>query len=386
MAGWRILLLNTQMEAGGAQKASLELARGLRSLGHQVIVATFYDKGYYVHEFSERYSVQIIDLQMKKPGSPIAQARHVLHGLSDLRQVLVNEEINILQAFDFYSNALGPLVAHRSDVDICVTSQRSASRGAKKWLRVLIRIITNSRLVDMMTAVSGYARIESMEEGIKPEKLVTIYNGVDVERFNISLSPSEERTLRHEIGVTESTPIVSCVARLYPVKGHKYLVDAISTVVDRMPAVHFLFIGDGPLRDSLEVQINEAGLSEVVHLLGARSDVPKLLAISELHVLASLWEGLPNALLEAMAARLPVVSTDVGGCSEVVVNGKTGILVPPSNAASLANAILTLLEDNALAKQLGNAGQLRVREHFSWSQNLEGYVKLYSGLLAEHSR
>ena len=215
---------------------------------------------------------------------------------------------------------------------------------------------------------------------------MTIYNGVDVERFNISLSPSEERTLRHEIGVTESTPIVSCVARLYPVKGHKYLIDAISTVVDRMPAVHFLFIGDGPLRDSLEVQINEAGLSEVVHLLGARSDVPQLLAISELHVLASLWEGLPNALLEAMAARLPVVSTDVGGCSEVVVNGKTGILVPPSNAASLANAILTLLEDNALAKQLGNAGQLRVREHFSWSQNLEGYVKLYSGLLAEPGR
>lgn len=383
MSKWRILLLNTQMEAGGAQKAALELGRGLESLGHEVTVATLYDKGSYVEEFSVRYGLRIVDLQMKPPGGFITKVSHFVEGLVQLRNLLRSEQIDILQTFDFYSNAIGPLVARTANVPVCVTSQRSSSRGAKKWLRILDRAITNSQLVQMMTAVSEDTRLESIDkEGIHPRKIVTIPNGVNLKRFAVNLSRQEYDSLYKDIGVDESAIIVTTVARLYPVKGHKYLLEAIPSILTVMSNVHFLFIGEGPLMKQLEQDVSRAGLSNNVHLLGARSDIPQILTISHLFVLPSLWEGLPNAILEAMAAGLPVVSTDVNGCTEVVEDEETGLLVPPANPGRMTDAILSILQDEAKATSFGIAGRDRARREFSQDKNLSNYVNLYSDLLA----
>ncbi len=378
----RILLLNTQMEAAGAQRASIELARGLKQLGHEVTMATLYDKADYVREFSESYGLNIIDLQMKATGGPIKKVRHFVQGLLRLRGVLLNREIEILQTFDFYSNALGPLAARSARVPICVTSQRNSSRGGKKWLRSFARAITNSEWVQMMTAVSEHTRLESItEEGIRPEKIMTIYNGIAVERFEVELSPTEELELRQSLGVDETAVIVTTVARLHPQKGHTYLLQAIKPVTETMPNVRFLFIGEGALQAEIEHKIKEAGLSPFVLLPGVRTDIPQILSISDLFVLPSLWEGLPNALLEAMAAGLPVVSTNVDGCSELVVEGVTGLLVPPASPQPLADAILHVLRNSDLASQFGRAGKARAQQTFSRERNLSSYVDLYASLL-----
>ncbi len=384
MDSWRILLLNTQMEAGGAQKASLELAKGLKEMGHDVSVATLYDKADYVREFSNRYGLRIVDLHMKTEGGFTANTRHFLKGFFQLRRVLLEEKIDILQTFDFYSNAVGPLAARSAHIPVCVTSQRNSSRGAKRWLRTLIRFITNSRLVQMMTAVSEQTRGESVDDGgIHPDKVITIYNGIDVQRFALQISEQERSALLREIGIAEPAIVVTTVARLHPQKGHHYLLQAVPAVLKALPDAHFLFVGEGPLDSQIKEEISEAGLTANIHLVGARSDIPQLLAISQLFVLPSLWEGLPNVLLEAMAAGLPVVSTDVDGCAEVVVNGETGLLVSPASIDQLAEAIVRILGDELLATRFGAAGRERAELSFSQEKNLSSYVSLYSSLLSQ---
>lgn len=381
----KILLLNTQMEAAGAQKALLSLARGLEDRRNQITVVTMYDKGGFVSKFNQRYSLDIVDLQMKRPGvaNPIQKLGFALGGLVRLYRLMKSERFDVVQTFSHYSNIIGPLLAWLAGVPIRVSSQRMSLRGAPRWLLLLDRLVANSALVHKMTAVSeGTRQFALKEQKINPDKVVTIYNGVNVHRYNLNLSSVQAAQLRRSIGIEEGAPVVITVARLHPQKGHKYLLEAIPNVRLAIPDVHFLFVGAGELEGDLRAQIQEMGLDECVHLLGVRQDIPELLSLSDLFVLPSLWEGLPNAVLEAMAAELPVVATDVDGSPELVVHGKTGLLVPPSNSQTLTSAIIELLCDRNLLVEMGEAAKKRAAEYFSVEKNITDYLELYDYLLS----
>jgi glycosyltransferase involved in cell wall biosynthesis len=149
-----------------------------------------------------------------------------------------------------------------------------------------------------------------------------------------------------------------------------------------MPDVRFLIIGDGGLKKQLMDLSSNLGVSKNVMFLGFRSDIPELLSVMDVLVLASLREGFSNAILEAMAAMKPVVATNVGGNPEVIIDGVTGLIVPPKDPHSMAQAILNLLQNEDLAQQMGEAGRRRVENHFTIDVITQKYIQLYDSLLA----
>jgi len=207
------------------------------------------------------------------------------------------------------------------------------------------------------------------------EQVRTIYYGVDLQVFR----PGSRPELRREWFGRDDVLVFGTVARLTVQKGHTYLLDAIPQILNHLPQARFVFVGDGPLRESLQNKANHLGVASAVKFLGSRSDVPELLHGFDVFVLPSLWEGLPNVVLEAMATGLPVVATAVEGTVEAVVNGETGILVPAKKPEPLAEAIVRMGKNEKLRAQMGNASRKRVEQHFS----LEGQVRAFEALYEE---
>jgi glycosyltransferase involved in cell wall biosynthesis len=221
---------------------------------------------------------------------------------------------------------------------------------------------------------------ESMVRFIGPiqDQITVICNGVDVRRYEQEV---DTHAVRQRLRLDTRARLIATVGTLKEQKGHCYLIDAAQEVVRQRADWHFLLIGDGRLRDGLHAQVRELDLSENVHFLGNRQDVPELLAASDLFVLPSLWEGLPMALIEAMAASKAVVATAVSGTVQVVVPNETGLLVPPGDAKLLAQAIEQLLTNPMQTRVMGAAGKRRVEEEFSAQRQAADHLALYRRLL-----
>lgn len=205
----------------------------------------------------------------------------------------------------------------------------------------------------------------------------TIYNGVDLDKFGKTCNGS----LRRQLNLSPDQIILTCVGRLVPVKGHELLLRALSEITPTLPC-QLLMVGEGPERPNLERMIYQLNLADRVQLLGLRTDIPDLLGISDCFVLSSHSEGLSCSIIEAMASRLPVVATDVGGNYELVQNGLTGYLVPPDNPLALADKLENLLISQGRRRNMGEAGRKRVEDHFSLAQMTQNYVELYKESLA----
>jgi len=385
MSKLKILLLNTQMEAAGAQKAMLTLARGLQQRGHAVTVVTMYDKADYVPLFKQKYGVNIIDLGMKSPTDTSTFQKTVctLKGLGQLWQLIRRERFDVVQTFTHYSNIIGPIIAWLAGIKIRISSQRNSLVKYPPWFLWLDRVIANSFLVQRMIAVSEDTRKFSIsEQGIAASKLVTIYNSVNTERFqSVELSLEDKDALRYTLSGAHNTKIVLTIAKLHPQKGHRYLIQSIPGILKEFSEVHFLFAGEGELCQELTLMTQQLGVVDVVSFLGVRQDIPQLLSVSDIFVLPSLWEGMPNAVLEAMAVGTPVITTNVGGCPEIIRDGETGILIPSENSDALAQAIIRLLGDAPLRQQLSQAAQHWVVEHFSEEKNISAFEQLYQSLI-----
>jgi glycosyltransferase involved in cell wall biosynthesis len=211
--------------------------------------------------------------------------------------------------------------------------------------------------------------------GLPPSKLNVVYNGIALSAFDRPMNAS----LRAAITGHKQQPLVLTVTRLEPQKGLNFLIDA----AELLPEVTFVIAGDGSSRRVLEEKVCARGLEGRVIFLGHRSDIPDLLAACDLFVFPSLYEGLPLAPLEAMAAGKPVIATRVGGTDEAVLHGKTGLLIPPADPRALADAIRTLLDNPALAQELAAAGRARVANQFSVQNMMEHVTAIYEDLLAQ---
>lgn len=197
--------------------------------------------------------------------------------------------------------------------------------------------------------------------GLKKNRIRVIYNGINLGRFETS---GRSNDLRHQLGISPETRLVTTIARLAEVKGHRFLIEAAASLKDRFPRVHYLFVGDGPLRQELEEQADRLGLSGHVIFTGFRDDIPDILCASDIIVLPSLAEGMPLSVLEAMVSGKPIIATDVGSNREVL-DAKIGCIVPPSDAKQLALALDALLSvSNAELSAMGKvARQFAVAHH-----------------------
>jgi sugar transferase (PEP-CTERM/EpsH1 system associated) len=241
--------------------------------------------------------------------------------------------------------------------------------------KVRLRLRLLSRLCRAVTGVNEETSSFLREEiGISPKKVHTIVNGIDLKRF-ATCKPD-----RKALGFAEDDRVVGVVARLVPVKDHATLLQAFHMVAARLPLTKLLIIGDGPERPGLESMVENLGLHGVVRFLGARHDVPELIASLDVAVLSSKEEGLPLCILEALASGKPVVATRVGGIPSVVLKGETGILVPAGDPEALSSALLSMLSDADHAKQLGQNGRKLVERRYDLQKSLNDYYSLYKKL------
>jgi len=175
------------------------------------------------------------------------------------------------------------------------------------------------------------------------------------------------------------------IGSLGPEKGHQYFIQAARRVIEAVKSVKFLIVGDGPLRRNLELKTTELDLTDNISFTGVRNDVPEILSLADIFIIASIEEGLPMVLLEAMASRKPIVATHVGAIPKVIENGLNGLLVPPHNVEELAGAIKALLFDEKKAQELAYNGYETVEKFYSSQNMCNNYMKLYHELVPEQA-
>jgi len=249
-----------------------------------------------------------------------------------------------------------------------VVNTRHGQRfGQSPWDRRQFRWV--SLLADRVIAVSDdAARLTINDDGLPARKVARIWNGIDTVRFAFR-------------GPTPR-PIAISVARLSPEKDFPTLLRSVPEIVVCVPDFHLRIVGDGPERSKLETLIRDLHIELYVELLGERNDVPELLAHAGFFVTSSLTEGISLTLLEAIAIGLPIVATNVGGNPEIVQDGFTGRLVPPSDPKALAFAISLFCQHKNRWPDLGRAGRRRVLEHFDIRQMLRNYEAMYSDFVS----
>jgi len=236
------------------------------------------------------------------------------------------------------------------------------------------------RQVDCFIAASEAIRRILLADGVPPDRVVTVHEGIDVDHV-VAARPVN---VHEAFWLPHHAPVVGNVAALVPHKGQRYLIDAAHLVVQEVPDARFVILGEGELREHLEKQVHDYHLDKHVLLPGFRTDVLGCIKGFDLFVLSSVTEGLGTSLLDAMACHRAIVATTAGGIPEIVEDGVTGVLTPPRDAAALAGGIVRLLRDHALRARMGVAGSARVRERFTVERMVAGTAEVYAHLAGRH--
>jgi len=372
----RILFLIDNLRPGGAQKALLAIVRALRAAQADPRVWCLGGSSEFENEF-RALGVPVLG----KPRSALA----TLWAPAALLRYLRRERIELLQTFLFHSDVAGRVVGRLARIGggkrrlVIVSSVRASNVRNRAWQFRLAR--WTAPLADAFTAVSRRTlEFASQHEGVAVERATVIPNGIDPAEWEAA-PDARRKAQREELGLQPGDFVVCTVGRLHEQKGLEFLLPAARTVAEQVPNAVFLIAGYGPLRERLEAKAKGLGLESRVRFLGYRRDVANLLAASDIFALPSLWEGMSNAILEAMAAAKPVVATAVDGAVEQVEDGVTGLLVPPGDAKALAGAILELARDPRKAQEMGTKGREKVRREFTLDRMTEAYFELYRTLL-----
>lgn len=292
-----------------------------------------------------------------------------------LIKIIRKERPHILHTFMFTSNTWGRIAGIICRIPVIIASERSADLW-KKWYHIMIdrflfnftdRIVCNSEEIKKIYL----ERLKGNEN-----KFVVIYNGLEIERYE-GLFENEE--IKKGFGIKEEK-IVITGGRLSFEKNLETFLFAAKKVKDRYERVKFLIIGEGREKDKLLKMTKELNLENDVIFTGYREDLPELIKISEIVVLTSLWEGMPNLILEGMICKKPVICTKFGGAKEIIKDGENGFLVEPKNVEDIAHKILFLLKNGETARDMGEKGYKFVKERFSLEKMVESYEKLYENL------
>ena len=292
---------------------------------------------------------------------------------------LRNERVQIVHAHDMYSNIFTMVWAKVARTTVVIASRRWWHSLPNRKLRIGNRAAF--RLAGAVLANSPQVARSVQETTNLPEGRVwTVTNFADDAAF-IPLSIEARTRFRRAWNVADGALVVGCVARLVPVKDHSTLVEAFRSVRTNDPAVHLVLVGDGECRAALEAQVDRLGLSSAVTFTGELRGSENYHRTFDISVLASLSEGFPNTIVEAMAAGVPVVATAVGGNIDAVIDGTTGLLVPPKSVPTMASALLQLVGSASLREAYGAAGRERASTLYRSASALEALQSMYDVLL-----
>ena len=375
----RILQLINSFHSGGSERQALQLTRLLRASNrYQVHLACLDRSGVLSTELD---SLGLSDI-LEFPITSFYDANCLLQ-LRRFARYLKQMGIALVHSHDFYTNIFGMAAARWANIPARVASRRETSSAMRSAAQRVVERCSY-RMANAVLANCKSVAAEIAGDRIASSKVVVVHNGLDLQRFP-NHSTMDRKSIAESLGISlgSSRRLVTLVANLRSeVKDHPTFLEAALQVRATVPDAGFVLAGEGELANSIQRLAEQLGLGADVSFIGRCDRIPELLAASEVCVLTSKAEGFPNVILEYMASSRPVVTTDVGGVSEAVIDGKTGFVVPVGNAPILAARVLYLLRNPVAATQMGELGRLRVEENFSISAQLEKIERLYDGLLA----
>ena len=359
-----ILQMVNGLAIGGGELKLLELVQHLSKDKYNITICSVGQGGPLKDNFeSLGFKVYVLEKKHKYDFSQVLK----------VAKLMKKEKIDLVQTTLFYADVIGAYAAKLAKVPIVISWE--AVTQPYKYKHLLAYNLA-ARKINVIVAVSNAIRRQVINERkVKADNVITIRYGVDLNKFSIKSSSNGVK--RSDIGVDKDDIVLGTVARFTEQKGHAYLIDAAVRIINSFPSAKFVFVGDGPLRGDLEYQIDKLGIKEHFKLLGFRNDIKELLNIFDIFILPSLYEGLPNVVLEAMACYKPVIATAVDGTVEAVVDDVTGLLVPPKNAEILTRKVCYLLKNKHRIAAMGKAGRKRVEHIFTLQKQVREFEELY---------
>jgi len=356
-----------QVDAGrewrGGQRQSLLLAREIQKKGYPLIFVV--QPGSPLHKRAVEQNLPVVPVRFRNEMDILAALR--------LTWVMRRKKCALVHFHDAHSLATGSYAASWAKVPLRFISRRvdfplnKNSLSQRKYRKD----------VDSIIAVSEGVKNVLLEGGIPERSIEVVPDGVDFSPFEVK---KRSDYLRRELSFAPDDYLVGIVAHLADHKGHKYLIEATRILKEKAPKIKVIIVGEGPLMMDLTQQAKEIQVEDMVFFLGFREDVPQILASLDLFVLSSYLEGMGSSIMDAMAHRLPVVASRVGGIPEVVIHGKTGVLVPPRKPSALAEAILTFYNDHSMAELYGQRGYEVVHKKFSAESMAGKIIAIYERL------
>jgi glycosyltransferase involved in cell wall biosynthesis len=357
VAGAEVLVADIIRRAEGRLEPTILCLDGVGELGERMLAE----------------GVPVVNLG-RRPGR---DWRVALRMAGELRRRRI-ELIHAHQYTPFFYAALAKIASGRWPRLVLTEHGRNYPDVVSPARRLANRLVLG-HLADAITGVCEFSlRQLDQADGFSPRRFRVIENGVEPGRYE---RPRDRAATRVRLGLDPGRRYLTCVARFHPVKDHDMLLRAFREVAARRPDADLLLVGDGELRGRLEEQAGMLGLAPRVRFLGVRPDVAEILGVCDLFVLASKSEAASLSIMEAMSAELPVVATAVGGNPEIVLDGRTGLLVPRGDAQAMAAAVLQLLDRPAHALAMGEAGRARARERYRLDLTAEAYIALYRDLI-----
>ncbi len=379
-----ILYVNHTGEIGGAEVSLLLLLKNLnRALYQPVVICPL--KGSLARELAEiSVTFEEIDFhQVRRTLNPVRLLiaiffffRHMIR----IFQIVRSKNIKLVHANSLKSAIISGLSARLANVPLVWHVRDFLPVGFFRQLFTRLAYLLATKVIVNSKAVGGIFRFIQKDPN---EKVKIIYNCIDPDLYNPDVDGND---LRRELNIGTNIVLIGFIGRVHPEKGIEYLIRAVREVIKIVPEVRFLIVGDTALgKEEYQKRMRDLsadlGLADRILFLGYRKEVVKIIAALDILVLPSLREPFGLVSLEAMAMKKPVVATNTGGSPEVVIDGKTGLLVPPRDSCALSSAIIKLLKDKELARRMGATGRKRVMNFFSPESTISSVQEMYNKIL-----
>jgi glycosyltransferase involved in cell wall biosynthesis len=370
-----LLMTNYPGFVGGAELQIYALARGIDKKKFRVLLVALYDGN-----FTSWQIPGVETYKLRRRG------KYDFFPIFRIMKILVQNRVDIIQPFLTPSTLFGLLPSFIVRTPVRVVTERCGMRTAQrlgyKILCFLEDLLGHSSKMAVANSIAGQKML--LNRGYKSEKTCVIYNGLEMSR--LEAEPELIAKIQAETGLNPDEPVVGISAWVIPAKDHFTFLKSASIVLKQKPGVRFAILGDGILVPDLKALAKELNISEQVVFLGAQAQVGNYLHFFDILVSSSIdHEGCSNSIMEAMVLGKAVVATDVGGNRELVIPGENGLLVPPQDPEAMAQAVLSLLNNPELSRQMGEKGRARILSEFSLEQMVTHYQDLWLNLLEKKS-
>lgn len=376
-----VWLYVTSLAVGGAEQSLVALANNLDRSRFDVTIWTTFNQNPLADQVADDVPVRTLDVDgivvgdervatVERAEDPLDYVRAPLRFVRSIRA----ERPDIVQSYLVYDNTVARVAGLFSSDTTVITGARGERNLSSLPLRALDRGLVP--LSDYIASNSRAGAEFYVEKGVDPERVSVVPNSRDLDRYR----DGDATGLAAELGLPENAVVIGNVGRIIERKGQFDVLEAWPRIKDTHPNAHCVFVGDGAERDELRECVAEAGYEDSVHLVGTRDDVPDLLDLFDVFVFPSHHEGLPGALIEAMAAELPIVASDISGNTELIEDERTGLLVPPKKPSVLGDAVVSLLDHPERARRLAHAAREEAYGRFTLEEMVEAFERLYESI------